>query len=314
MDGVKIKGSLFLDGGRRFLSARRYIIGLYIANLVLGWFTTFGLSFRIGAVTDGSLNSARLVHGFDLGVFRELINKPEVAPYSQVPLALVFSGIFVAFQLFLTGGVITQYLAVQRIDRTRFYAACGENFWKMVRIALIFIVIAGLVAGALHALRSALDIATEGLASRQRAFALQCTVLLIEVLAVLWIRMWFDLAQTQLVTTGMRSIRSSVAYGFRSARSAGGLYGSYLLLVVLASLVGACGVFLWWTASPASQVLISFLILQLTLACLLALRWWQRALAADWYQKNIPLPAAIAPATLESLPPESAIPEAPLSQ
>jgi len=314
MDGVKTSGSLLLDGGKRVISARPYLVALYGANLLAGWFATFGLSSRIGAVTGTSLYSERLVHGFDLGVFLELINKPEVAPYSQVPLAMVLAGLFVVFQLFLTGGIITQYFASQRIDQARFYAASGENFWKMVRLAIVFVLAAGVVAGILHAIRSALDAVTENSANHQAAFALQCGMLLIEVLALLWVRMWFDLAQTQLVATGVRSIRSNISCGFKSARSAAELYGSYLVLGILTAVVAVFGLYLWCTAAPASQVIVSFLIMQATLACLLVLRWWQRAVAADWYQRNSQQATAIESVSLQPLPPESAVPEVPLSQ
>lgn len=311
---MRASGWLLADGGKRLVTAKPYLMALYVANLFLGWFATFGLSSQIGAVTGSSSYSERLVHGFDLGVFLELINKPEVAPYSQVSIALVFSGLFVAFQLFLAGGIITQYLTVERMDRSRFYAACGQNFWKMVRLAPLFVLAAGLAGGLLHAIGAALDIATEGSANRQATFALQCGMLVIEALALLWVRMWFDLAQTQLVASGVRRIRSSIAYGFKSARSARELYGSYVLLGILTSLVAALGIYLWWTAAPASQVIISFLILQSTLACLLVLRWWQRALAADWHQRNTPLAQSTEFLSPEPLPPESAIPEVPLSQ
>jgi len=311
---MKASGWLLVDGGKRLATSKRHLITLYAANLLLGWSTTFGLSSRIGAVTGSSLYSERLAHGFDLGVFLELINKPEIAPYSQVPVALVFAGLFVVLQLFLTGGIITQFLAAQQVDRPRFYAACGENFWKMVRIALVFVLVAGLAGGILHAIRTALDVATENSANRQAALALQTGMLLIEALALLWVRMWFDLAQTQLVANGTPGIRSSIAYGFKSARRAARLYGSYVLLGILTSLLVALGIYLWWVAAPASQVIVSFLILQSTLGYLLVLRWWQRALTAAWYQRHTPLAAAIELVSLEPLPPESAIPEVPLSQ
>ncbi|PYY16367.1 MAG: hypothetical protein DMG60_15240 [Acidobacteria bacterium] len=314
MAGMMVSRSLVVDGGRRLLKARRHIMVLYIANLLLGWFATFGLSSRIGPVTGLSLNSERLVRGFDLGTFLELVNKPEVALYSQVPLGLAFSGMFVIFQLFLTGGIITQYLAAEHIDRSRFYAACGESFWRMVRVALIFVVITALVAGAFYAFRAALDVAVERSGHARTAFSLKSAVLLIEALALLWIRMWFDVAQTDIVASDARRVRSGVAYSFKSVRSAVGLYASYVLIGILMLLGTAFAVFLWWTAAPPSHVIISFLILQSILAFLIALRWWQRAVAADWYPRNLPVRAAIQSAFLKPLPPESAVPEVPLSQ
>ena len=311
---MKVGGSLVGDAGRVLVAAKRYLIALYIANLILGWFATFGLSSRIGAVTGTSLYAERLVHGLDLGAFLELINKPEIAPYSQAPLALAFSAIFVAFQLFLTGGIITQYLtAAESVDRNRFYASCGENFWRMLRIAIVFFLAAGLVGGVLHVVRSGLDSATEN-SSLRAGLTLQCGMLLIEALALLWLRMWFDLAQTELIASGARRIRSSLTAGFKSARTAAPLYAAYVFNGILTLLVGALGTYVWWTWVPPSRVVMSFLILQSTLACLLILRWWQRALAAAWYVRNNPLPVAAASVVLAPLPPESAVPEVPLSQ
>jgi hypothetical protein len=315
VDGVKPGGSLLVGGGKRLVAAKPQLIALYIANLLLGWFATFGLSAQIGAVTGSSLYSEQLVRGFDLGVFLDLMNKPEITPYSQVPVAFALAGLFVLFQLFLTGGIITQFLSnTPRIGQSRFYAACGENFWRLVRVAIVSLIVAGLVGGILHAIRAGLDAATDNSAHYRAALALQFGMLMIEALALLWIRMWFDLSQTQLIATGARRIRASIGYGFKSARHAFGLYGNYVLLGIVTALVVAVAVFLWWTAAPSSPVIISFLILQSTLAFLLILRWWQRALAAAWYQQNIPLPVDIQSVSFEPLPPESAVPEVPLSQ
>src|SRR5437660_11318834 len=106
MAGMMVSRSLVVDGGRRLLKARRHIMVLYIANLLLGWFATFGLSSRIAPVTGLSLNSERLARGVDLGTFLEPVNKPEVTLYCEVPLGLAFSGMFVIFELLLTVAII----------------------------------------------------------------------------------------------------------------------------------------------------------------------------------------------------------------
>ena len=311
MAGVTVRRSPLLNSLQRLLKARRHIIVLFIANLVLGWFATFGLSSRIGAVTGPSLISERMVRGFDLGAFFELINKPEVALKSQVPFGLVFSAMFIVLQLFLTGGIVTQYLAAEHLDRGRFYAACGEHFWKMVRVAILTALVTAVVAAVFYGFRALLSSALKSEGSG--AFMLQSAVLLVEALVLLWVRMWFDLAQTQLVSTGASRVRSNVAHGFKSARAIA-LYASYALIALLMLIGTAFGVFVWWTASPASEVALSFLILQSTLAWLLGLRWWQRALAAEWHQRNLPVTTTIEAPLLQPLPPESAVPEVPLAQ
>ena len=315
MAGVRAGRSLLGEGAQRLSQVKPSVIAIYLANLLFGWFATFGLSAQIGAVTGTSLYAERIVRGFDLGVFLDLINKPEVSPYSQIPVALVFSALFIVFQLFLTGGIIRQYLSESQVfERSRFYAACGENFWKLVRVALVFMVVAALVGGVFQVIQSGLDAGTESWSNRQAAIALQCGMLAIEALALLWVRMCFDLAQTRVIATSAPRIRPGLAFGFKSARRALGLYANYVLLATVTALAAALGVYLWWTAAPASRVIVSFLILQSTLAFILILRWWQRALAAAWYQGNTPMAEAVVSVSLEPLPPESAVPEVPLSQ
>ena len=312
---MKTHGSLFVDGGKRLMTAKPHLITLYIANLLFGWFGAFGLSAQVGAVTGTTLYSGRMVRGFDLGVFMDLVNRPEITPYSQIPTALALSALFVVFQLFLTGGIIIRYLSnTQRPEQSLFYGACGENFWRLVRLALVFVFVAALVAGILQAIRAGLEAAIDNSAHYRAGLVLQSAMLVIQSLAVLWVRVWFDLAQTQAVATAASRVRPSIGYGFKSARHALGLFGNYLLLGILTAMVVALGLFLWWTRAPASPVIISFFILQSTLGCLLVFRWWQRAITAAWYERNIPLPEPIESLSFAPLPPESAVPEMPLSQ
>lgn len=281
--------SLFGAGWRRLLVARRYVIWLYVINLALGLAATASLSPRIGAVLDSSLYSGRLVHGFDLGTFMELAAKPETARGTQMSASVLLAIAFLIIEIFFVGGMLAEYLAVARLERGRFYAACGENFWNMLRLAILFAIAAAITAGILHGIRTGLGKVFEYSPRERWAFAVQCLVLFIEALALLWVRMWFDLAQTYTVASGERAIRRSARQGWRHAR-AGGLYGAYFALAVLTAAVVVLGGWFWWSIAPASQVFVSFIILQAILFCTLAIRWWQRALAVAWWERHVPAP------------------------
>lgn len=279
--------SLLRAGWRRLLLAKRYIIWLYVINLALGLAATASLGPRIGSILDSSLYSGRLVHGFDLGVFMELAAKPETARGAQMPASLLLAIAFLVIEIFFVGGILAEYLAAARLERGRFYAACGENFWKMVRLAILFAIAAAITAAIFHGIRTGLGNAFEYSPRERWAFAVQCLVLFIEALALLWVRMWFDLAQTHTVASGERAIRRSARQGWRYARAAG-LYRAYFALAVLTVAVIVLGSWFWWSIAPASQVWASFLILQAILFCILAIRWWQRALAVAWWESRVP--------------------------
>lgn len=290
IDMANTNGSLLGAGWRRLLVAKRYVIWLYVINLALGLAATASLGPRIGSILDSSLYSGRLLHGFDLGVFMELAAKPEVVQGAQMPASLLLAIAFLIVEIFFVGGILAEYLAVARLGRGRFYAACGENFWKMVRLAILFAIAAAITAAIFHGIRTGLGKAFEYSPRERWAFAVQCLVLFIEALALLWVRMWFDLAQTHTVASSERAIRRSARQGWRHAR-AGGLYGAYFALAVLTVAVVALGSWFWWSIAPAAQVWASFLILQAILFCILAIRWWQRALAVAWWERRVPVPA-----------------------
>jgi hypothetical protein len=129
---------------------------------------------------------------------------------------------------------------------------------------------------------------------QHRAFAVQVIIVMIEALILLWIRMWFDLAQTHSVASGERAVRRSIGKAWSAAR-AGSLYGSYLALAILMLLVAVVGGYFWWHVVPASAVFFSFVVLQLIMFSLLAIRWWQRAAAAAWYDFHAPPPVPLVP-------------------
>jgi hypothetical protein len=281
--------SALRSGAARLLLGKRYIALLYVASLLLGFVATAGLSARIGHVLDRSLYSDRLVHGFDIAAWLELTENPASATGSQLPTSLLLSIAFLVFQIFLTGGILSEYLAAAKLSRARFYSACGENFWKLVRLAIFFVIVAGITAAILHGIRTAIGSAMEDSPHEHRAFALQLLVVVIEALILLWVRMWFDLAQTRAIANGEGAVRRSIGRAWSSAR-AGSLYGTYVALAVLMLLVAVVGGYFWWKVVPASAIFFSFLVLQLILFCLLAIRWWQRAAAAAWYDFYAPPP------------------------
>ncbi len=291
---ASIRDSVLQSGATRLGISKRYIVWLYIVSLLLGFAATASLSSRLGHVLDRSLYSDRLVHGFDLGAWLDLINEPGTSIGSQVPTSILLSIAFVSFQVFLTGGIVTEYLAAARLARSRFYSACGENCWKLIRLAIFFVIVSGIIAAIVLGIRTGIGNAMENSPHEHRKFAVQLAIGIIEALILLWVRMWFDLAQAHSVATGERAVRRSIGRAWYMAR-AGSLYGSYVALAILMLLVIGVGGYFWWTVVPALAVFLSFLVLQLIMFCLLAIRWWQRAAAAAWYDFHVPAPAPVVP-------------------
>src|SRR6185437_17090725 len=100
--------SLLSSGAARFRISKRYVIWLYVVGLVLGIGSSAGLFARLSDVLDRSLYSDRLVHGFDLGTFIALIEKPEVSLGSHALISLLCAAVFFFFEIFLAGGILAE--------------------------------------------------------------------------------------------------------------------------------------------------------------------------------------------------------------
>ena len=270
----------------------RYIVWFYVLNLLFAWFGASGLSTHAHAIMDHSAYSDKLLHGFDLAVWIELINRPDFGSMrsATVPAAL-FAILFLCVSLTFMPGVLLGYSSDHRISRDEFFRACGRNLWRFVRLFLWAAVIAGIVASALYAAQDALATAAEKTNYERLPFFTNVAGWVIIFLALTKIRIWFDLAQTDVVLRDQPAVRKSMAAGFRMLRkNYARLFGTYVLisLVGLAVLVG--GIVLWNLIVPPSSVLGAFLISQLTMLLLLATRFWQRASAVSFYLERMAEP------------------------
>ncbi len=264
---------------------KRYVIWFYLLNLILAHFGAAAFSRQAHSVLDHSLYADKLLHGFNVGVFIELLARPELGPLaSSTAPAMMLAVLFLVASLLFMPGVLLGYASDHRVSRAEFYRVCGLNVWRFVRLSLFFVVIAGVIAGILYGALYGVVAAAERTSNERLPFCthLLGTVIILLVLTV--IRIWFDLAQTDVVLRDQPAVRKSVAAGFRKTkRNFGRLLGSYVVIAIVALAVLVAGVLLWNTIVPASSVLGAFIVGQLTLLLLLATRFWQRATAVAFY-------------------------------
>jgi len=285
---------------------KRYVVWFYLLNLVLAWFGATAFSTHAHAILDNSLYADKLLHGFDLAVLVELLARPEFGPVrsSTVP-AMMFAILFFLASLLFMPGVLLGYASDHRVSRDEFYRACGRNVWRFVRLFLFFAIIAGITAGILGAAQNALVNAADKTSNERLPFFTQMLSMAIIFLILTVIRIWFDLAQTEVVLRDQGAVRKSVASGFRSVRrNLRRLLGSYVVIGLMALAILVAGIWLWNAIVPPSSVLGAFIVSQATLLLLLATRFWQRATAVSFYLKQMaepvvemqPVPAIVDPA------------------
>jgi len=285
---------------------KRYVVWFYLLNLVFAHFGASAFSDAAHNILDHSLNADKLLHGFNAGVFTELLTRPEFGalPAASHP-AMMFAVVFLLASLLFMPGVLLGYASDHGLPRDEFYRVCGRNVWRFVRLFLFFTIIAGAIGGILFGALNALVTAADKTSNERLPFFTQLIGTGIIFLVLTVIRIWFDLAQTDVVLRDQPAVRKSVAAGFRKTRrNLARLLGSYVVIAIVALAVLVGGILLWDTIVPPSSVLGAFIIGQATLLLLLAARFWQRATAVAFYTKEMaepvveetrPIPAFAAP-------------------
>ena len=274
---------------------KRYVIWFYLLNLTLASFGAAAFRNQAHAILDHSLYADKLLHGFHLLVLLEMLARPEFGPTNTSTMpAFYFAFLFFMATMFFLPGVLLGYASDHRLPRTEFYRTCGHNIWRFVRLFLFFAVIAGPISGILFAAQKALTKTADQTSNERLPFFTQLACLGIIFLVLTAIRIWFDLAQTQVVIRDQGQVRKSIAAAYRSMKNhRARLLGSYVAVALAAMMVLVLGIWAWIKVVPPASVLGAFVVSQAILLAWLAARFWQRACAVAFYLERENEPAAV---------------------
>ena len=289
------KQGLLSSGLGMVLRNKRYIFWFWLLNLTLAEFGTAAFRQSAHAILDQSLASQRLVHGFDLSVMIEMFSRPEFGPMAAAQFPAFFFGVvFLLATALLLPGVFQGYASTYRLPREDFFRACGRNLWRYIRLMLIAGVVMGIATGCLFALhgvleRKAGESTNELLLPEVRFIGLFVIFLIMTVF-----RIWFDLAEADIVLSDQRAVRKSIAAGFRHTfRGLGRLLGSYVLTTMIAAIVLVGGIWMWMKLVSPESVAGAFIVAQLILLLLLIPRFWQRGVAVSYWRQRMLVPVAV---------------------
>ncbi len=306
--------SLLTTGLGKVAHNKRYIFWFWLLNLTLAEFGTAAFRRSAHAILDHTLLAKRLVQGFDVGIFGELLFKPEFGSLNSMRFpALYFAfTFFLATALFLPG-IFFGYASNYRLPREEFFRACGRNLWRFIRIMIIAGIVMSIVAGLLFAANDAIAKKAGESTNEELPFELQMTGLAVMFLIMTTLRIWFDLAEVDTVLDDQRAVRKSIAAAFRHTfRSLARLLTSYVVVTVVAAILLVGGLWIWMKFVPADSVVGAFLIAQITLLLLLIPRFWQRAIAVSYWQQRMLAPV-VAVQPIEPAPlPVTTVPIAPV--
>jgi hypothetical protein len=221
--------------------------------------------------------------------------RPEFGPTSASGGAGVFFAVlfFVATALFLPG-VLQGYASTYRLPREDFFRACGRNLWRFIRLMIVAGIVFLIVGIPLFGIRGALVKAADESTNELLPVYLSFGSLFVIFLVMSVLRIWFDLAQADVVLSDQRAVRKSIGAAFRHTwRGMGRLLTSYVVATIFAAIVLVAGIWVWMKFVPPASVVGAFFVSQLTLLLLLIPRFWQRGVAVTYYLQNMVQPIAV---------------------
>jgi len=283
---------LLSSGLGMVLRNKRYIVWFYVLNIFLGLFGTVVFLNQVGSILDHSLQSDRLLHGFSLGTLIEMFSRPEFGPTvaSRAP-AMFFALLFLVATAMFLPGVLQGYASTYRLPRDDFFRTCGRNLWRFIRLMMVAGIVMGIAASALFGLHGVLERKAAESTNELLLPEVRIVGLFLIFLVMATLRIWFDLAEVDIVLNDQRAVGKSIAAGFRHTfRSLGRLLGSYLVATIGAAFVLSVGLFLWMKSVAPESVVGALVISQLTLLLLLIPRFWQRGVAVSYWQQHMMIP------------------------
>jgi hypothetical protein len=290
---IERKG-LLRSGAGMVMHNKRYIVWFYVLNLALAWFGAAAFSNQAHLVLDHSLAADGLVHGFDQSVLAEIFLHPDFSGgtlSSTSAAATDFAVLFFVMTALFLPGVFQGYAATYRLPREDFFRACGRNLWRFVRLLIIAGLVMGIVAGILFGLSNALMKKAGESTSELFPFKVQMTGFAIIFLVMTGLRIWFDLAEVDVVLNDQRAVRRSIGAAFRHTfRSLGRLLASYVVTTIVAAVILLAGLWIWRKAVRPESILGAVVVSQLTLLLLLIPRFWQRGIAVSYWQREMLVP------------------------
>jgi hypothetical protein len=303
---------------------KRYIVWLWLLDLLLTIYGTSAFREAAHTVLDHSLYSEKLLHGFDLSVMVELFARPEFGPMIAVTSPAIYFAImfFLATALFLPG-IFQGYASTYRLPREDFFRACGRNLWRFIRLMIVAGIVMGIFAGILFSINGAVVKKAGESTNELLPFRLQMIGLAVIFLVMTTLRIWFDLAEADIVLSDQRAVRKSIWAGLRHTfRNLGRLLASYVVATIVAAIILVGGLWVWIRFVPSESIFRAFILAQFILFLLLIPRFWQRGVAVSYWQQKMmvpvvtvqpptPQPIAPPPAPVASEPlPTSPAPEA----
>src|SRR5215467_7499389 len=197
---MKENQDLMGGGLARLMRNKRYIFWFWLLNLTLAEFATASFRRSAHAILDHSLYAQNLTNGFHLSTFFEMLSTPEFPRMNSMTFpSLYFALVFFLFTAIFLPGVFAGYASGYRLPREDFFRACGRNLWRFIRLMVVAGIVMIIATALLFSLNAA-HVKHAGESTNELLpFEMQMLGLFVIFLVMTTLRIWFDLAEADIV-------------------------------------------------------------------------------------------------------------------
>jgi len=274
--------SAWIDGMRRVTRAPLILLGVWALTMLVSLPLTLVLRGMIAQHLGSSLAGERAAAGVDYDWMQEFSDqatgigvtfKPTIIGFGAVldnlsafldntarPLVIVSAAsAYIALWVFLAGGILDRY-ARDRPTRGRgFFAACGELFFRFLRLAVVQWVVYAMLFGFVHRWLFArvYPQLTHNLTVERTAFLIRVVLYVVFGMVLAAVNLVFDYTKVRTVVEDRHSmigaVGAAVRFIVRNGGAAGALYvinfGVFLLSLAWYAAIapgsGGAGAMMW---------------------------------------------------------------------
>jgi hypothetical protein len=274
--------SIVRDGMRRVNAAPAVIVGVLAATLAVATPATVAMHRALAGHFGVSLAAERAAAGVNFDWWQEFSGgasgfaatfKPSIIGFAAVlrnlstiadnePLeyaAAVLAACYIGVWVFLTGGIVDRYARDRRTRAIGFFAACGQYFFRVLKLAAIGGVVYYLLFAYVHGwlLVNLYGRLTHDVAIERTGFLIRVGLYLAFGLLLLTCNLVLDYAKVRTVVEDRGSVLGAIFAGtrfvWRHAGSTAAVYGllslAFVVLITIYALVapgaGSTGLSMW---------------------------------------------------------------------
>ncbi len=127
---------------------RKIILIVYVLTLTLAALVAIPFKGLLESKAGHSLIVKDLVKGFDYTFLNDFLQNYGEGFLPILDQSILVAGLYFVFMVFLMGGIVKVLVDAPVIfDRSLFWGAAGQYFWRMIRLTFYFLIIHALVLG-----------------------------------------------------------------------------------------------------------------------------------------------------------------------